>query len=262
MASIGKIATSAILLSPGVTNTLANLNFDFALLKVEEPKEYATFGTALSSRRRADAEAGASHKVARKLGGLFTGDLPEASHLLSASGHRVSESVENPRSNPKGTAADGRFAEHVDADGTTIYAATTSRENAITIHLLGCLLARMWTRHEAISLWSEVIKQRKLVLQKKSAHGGHSIKLRYSLPRLKCLGKNLRNWIVTHGMIFNITGERDIMLFPPLMFNITAKTSSTDSFPMGFLSDGDEKGGDVSNTKGISVRNQLDHTDS
>lgn len=167
MTSVSKIVSSALQISPEVTNTLANLNFDFTLLKVEAPKEYASFGTALSSYRKIDAESGTSHKVARKLGALFQDDLPDTPHLVAAYGRRVSEIAESPRTNPKGTAADGPFAKHVGADGTTIWAAATSGTNAIAVHLLACMLARIWNQEEAISVWSEFVDERKRVLRER-----------------------------------------------------------------------------------------------
>ncbi|KAL9623100.1 MAG: hypothetical protein Q9160_002614 [Pyrenula sp. 1 TL-2023] len=167
MTSIGKIISSAFQVSQEVTNTLATLNFDFTLLKVEAPKEYASFGMALSSQRRTEAESGTSHQVARKLGGLFQDDLPDTPHLVSAYGKRASEIAESPQSNPKGTAADGPFADHVGADGTTIWAAATSGKNAIAVHLLACMLARIWNQEEAISVWSEFVKEHKRILSER-----------------------------------------------------------------------------------------------
>jgi hypothetical protein len=43
--------------------SLANVNFDFALLKVSPPPEYKGLGLLLSSRRREAAEEGELHST-------------------------------------------------------------------------------------------------------------------------------------------------------------------------------------------------------
>ena len=51
------------------------------------------------------------------------------------------------------------------ADGTSIWAAATSGPAAVAVHLLACLLARMWSSPEATSIWSELVAERKALLQ-------------------------------------------------------------------------------------------------
>lgn len=58
-------------------------------------------------------------------------------------GRRVTEIAEMPSVNPKGSQSDGAFADHVGADRTTIWAAATSGQEVIAIHLLACMLARI-----------------------------------------------------------------------------------------------------------------------
>ena len=77
--------------------------------------------------------------------------IPDTPHVFQAYGRRATEIAEIPHLNPKGTSADGPFADHVGADGTTIWAAATSGKGAIAVHLLACLLARIWKAPEAIS---------------------------------------------------------------------------------------------------------------
>ncbi|KAK4695240.1 hypothetical protein P7C71_g2481, partial [Lecanoromycetidae sp. Uapishka_2] len=165
MTSIGKFLVAGVAATQESTLALANINFDFSLVKMEAPLEYRGLGTALSSKRRAEAEEGSTHITARKLGALFVDDLPNTPNLARAYGLRVSEIAENPKYNPKGSAADGPFAEHVGADGTSIWAAATSGRGALAVHLLACLLARVWSGPEAISIWSEIIAARKQLLQ-------------------------------------------------------------------------------------------------
>jgi len=143
------------------TLTLANLNFDFYLYKVEALKEYQGLGKTLSKHRREAAEIGSEHIFARKLGALFTQVLPSTPHLVSAYGLRASEIAKLPAVNPQGSRDDGIFKDWIGADATTIWAAATSGPGAIAVHLLACMLARLWPASEATAIWDEVIEGRK-----------------------------------------------------------------------------------------------------
>jgi hypothetical protein len=140
---------------------LLHLNFDFSLVKLESPPEFRCLGSSLSTRRRQAAEDGPIHATARKLGALFEEALPSTPHLFAAYGNRASEIAKSPEFNPKGTKADGPFAEHLGAEGTGIWAAATSGKGAIGVHLLACMLARVWTRPEALAIWREIVAERK-----------------------------------------------------------------------------------------------------
>lgn len=165
MTSIGKFLVAGVAATQESTLALANINFDFSLVKMEAPWEYRGLGTALSRKRKIEAEEGSTHITARKLGALFADDLPNTSGLARAYGLRVSQIAENPKFNPQGSAADGPFVEHVGADGTSIWAAATSGRGALAVHLLACLLARVWSGPEAISIRCEIIAARKQLLQ-------------------------------------------------------------------------------------------------
>lgn len=165
MASIGRFALAAASATQDTTLALASLNFDFSLVKLEAPVAYSRFGSALSTKRKREAENGSTHVTARKLGALFADEVPRIPNLSHAYGLRVSEIAENPKFNPRGSASDGPLADHVGADGTSIWAAATSGKGAMAVHLLACLLARVWTPAEAISIWSEIVAARKAVLQ-------------------------------------------------------------------------------------------------
>ncbi len=56
---------------------------------------------------------------------------------------------------------DGVFANHVGADGTSIWSAATSGPSAIAMHLLACMLARFLSHSEATSLLVELVAERK-----------------------------------------------------------------------------------------------------
>ena len=149
------------------TLALANLNFDFSLVRVDAPPEFRQLGANLSDRRRQEAESGTPHRTARKLGALFAGVLPSTPELTRAYGRRVSEISQSKQHNPKGNVRDGPFTAHIGADGTAIWAAATSGTNAIPILMLACLLARLWSGSEATALWVELVDQRRREIETK-----------------------------------------------------------------------------------------------
>lgn len=165
MSTIGRLAASLFSGTQETTLALAQINFDFSLYKVEAPKEFQQLGAALSSRRRRSAEEGSLHITARKLEALFRLLLPPTPNLVQAYGMRVSEISQLPSINPKGTKVDGIFMDHIGVDGTSIWAAATSGEGAVAVHLLACMLARLWSPAEATSIWAQIIEERKRELR-------------------------------------------------------------------------------------------------
>jgi hypothetical protein len=99
------------------------------------------------------------HRTARKLGALFGDLVPNSPALYKAYGTRVSEISKNTTVNPQ--ERKGIFARTIGADSTSIWAAVTSGTSAIAIHLLGCMLARIFTGPEATALWVELVEKRK-----------------------------------------------------------------------------------------------------
>lgn len=164
--SIGRVVPSAISGSYEATIALAAANFDFSLVKIEAPVEYQGLGLSLSNKRSNEAEDGQIHVTARKLGALFADTIPRTPELYHAYGLRASEIAKSEPDNPKGTKREGMFADHLGVDGTSIWAAATSGETAIALHLLACLLARMWSHAEAVSIWVEFIEERKRVISR------------------------------------------------------------------------------------------------
>ncbi|VUC27019.1 unnamed protein product [Clonostachys rosea] len=159
--SIQKIAPSAVALNQEANFGLATINFDFSVLKYEAPVQFRALGQELSPARRATAEEGTAHVTARKLEALFRQCLPSVTHLTGAYGSRASEIASNAKVNPKPSREYGLFADYVGIDGTSIWAAATSGAGAIAVHLLACMLARMWSRPEAIAIWAEIVAERK-----------------------------------------------------------------------------------------------------
>lgn len=168
MGSIGGLDLSLISAQQKLALGLAHINFDFSLVKIEAPVEYQTVGACLSKRRKQEAETGPLHIVARKLGALFASDIPPAPRLFRAYGERASKIAGNPAFNPVGSRRDGAFADHIGADGTSIWAAATSGDAAIAMHLLGCMLARIWGMPEATSILSEMVTARKAILKRQT----------------------------------------------------------------------------------------------
>ncbi|QKX55532.1 uncharacterized protein TRUGW13939_02626 [Talaromyces rugulosus] len=140
MASIGKCTLAAGVAMQETTLTLANINFDFAIVKFPAPLEFTGLGNSLLKKRKNEAEDGRFHR---------------------AYGQRASEIAEDPNFNPTGAQVDGPFKQFVGADGRSIWAAATSRQGALRVHLLACMLARMWSGPQAVSIWSELVAGRK-----------------------------------------------------------------------------------------------------
>lgn len=161
MAALGKMAASMFSVNNDNTLALGSLKLDFSLIKYEAPVEFSGLGAALSTRRRADAEDGLHHKTARRLAALFEQLVPSTPKLVTAYGLRSSEIIQTPGVNPKGSSKHGPFESFVGADGTAMWAAATSGVPALGIYLLACLLARAWDAKEAISIWVELVEQRR-----------------------------------------------------------------------------------------------------
>ncbi|KAI1365380.1 hypothetical protein F5Y08DRAFT_179766 [Xylaria arbuscula] len=159
--SLQKIATSIASATQETSIGLVNFNFDFALKKYEAPREFQTLGRELSHARVKAAEDGPLHITARKLGALFRQCLPSTPNLIKAYGTRASSIASDPKVNPKPSKSHGVLADHVGIDGASIWAAATSGAESIAVHLLACMLARMWSRSEAISIWAELVAERK-----------------------------------------------------------------------------------------------------
>lgn len=160
MSAIGNFTTALASISNEVTVAAAQFNVDFTLMKVEAPAEYQRLGTALSSKRRDQAENGQAHTTARKLGALFEHIIPHTPQLFAAYGQRASEIAESTSQTAVGS-HQGPFASHVGPDGTSIWAAATSGKRSLAIHLLACMLANVWKGPEATSVWVELVETRK-----------------------------------------------------------------------------------------------------
>jgi hypothetical protein len=61
--SISRLTAAAASATQETTFTLANLNLDFSLFKVEAPVEFRGLGACLSSKRKEEAEIGNIHST-------------------------------------------------------------------------------------------------------------------------------------------------------------------------------------------------------
>lgn len=165
MSSISRLTPAAISSTAEFTAALASINFDFSLYKIEAPKEFDGVGSSLSTIRRDEAENGMSHATARKLGALFESVLPPTPNLTRAYGQRASEISRASSVSPQTRSRYGVFSSQVGSDATSIWAAATSGSAAIAVHLLACLLAKMWDGPEATAIWVEIVQRRKEMIR-------------------------------------------------------------------------------------------------
>lgn len=174
------------------TVAFANFNLDFAIVKYAAPPEFHGLGLSLSPKRRREAEDGLSHTVARKLALLFCQDLPEIPNLIKAYGIRATKIAENPLINPKGTHLDGAFQDHVGVDGTSLWASATSGKGVVALHLLACMISRIWKRR-ATAIWAEMVTKRKAELQKRLEGDAFSLD-EVTASAIQLSREQLANW--------------------------------------------------------------------
>ncbi|KAG8161927.1 hypothetical protein KVR01_007692 [Diaporthe batatas] len=170
MASFGTIPNRLVQGTNENTFALASVNFDFSLVSLAAPTEFTGVGSCLNHSHRENAEHGALHRTARKLGALFEGVVPPAPRLISAYGKRASEIMRIPELNPTGEAEKhGPFAAFVGADAASIWAAATSGAPSIAVHLLGCLLARAFSDPaKSTSALAELVHERQREIKREA----------------------------------------------------------------------------------------------
>ncbi|TGJ81490.1 hypothetical protein E0Z10_g7272 [Xylaria hypoxylon] len=164
MANIGNLVAAGISARNENTLALANLNFDFSLVKIDAPKEFLQLGKTLSPWRRKNAEEGSTHRTARKLGALFEQVATPPEGLVTAYGRRASEISQALEARQAGKQL-GLFSDHAGADATVLWAAAVSGKTAIAVALLACMLARIWEAPKATSIWVELVEKRKEQIQ-------------------------------------------------------------------------------------------------
>ncbi|KAL2387547.1 hypothetical protein RJ035_004153, partial [Blastomyces gilchristii] len=151
------------LTAPTVETTLAfaNLNFAFSL---GGSKGISWSGNSCPAIVANPPRLGLRISPRGNFGALFAQVVPSIPKLEEEYGKRVSEIAGSSDINPQGLRSDGIFADYIGADGTPIWATATSGSPTISVHLLACMLARVWSAPEAISIWSELVAERKRAL--------------------------------------------------------------------------------------------------
>jgi hypothetical protein len=161
MSGLSRVVNAVASATSELTVAAVNLNINFALIKLEAPAEFQGLGDGLTLRRKQEAEVGSPHQVARLLGALFEDMLPPTPNLVKAYGTRASKVIDVAKSKFSSSQTDTAFEAHAGADGTSIWAAATSGSAALQIHLLTCMLVRVWNGPEATSILAEILKERK-----------------------------------------------------------------------------------------------------
>jgi hypothetical protein len=176
-----------------------------------------TLGLSLSPKRQSEAEDGPIHTVARKLAALFGENLPDTPNLIKAYGIRATEIAEDSATNPRGTPKDGAFQELIGADGTSIWAAATSGQGAIAMHLLACMLARIWSGPQATAIWMELVTTRKTLLQKR-LEGDQFRMEEVSAARIQLSRDQLAEWDASARYFASIS--KHLPVKPGILFNV------------------------------------------
>ncbi|KXX82410.1 hypothetical protein MMYC01_201361 [Madurella mycetomatis] len=208
---ISKFFASAVGVQNELSIAAANFNLDFTLVKLEAPEAFRGVSQSLTQKRREDAEDGTLHRTARKLGALFSGITPMAPDLLNAYGKRVSEICEEAhKANTKNRVKRHLLSDIFGTDSASLWAAATSGENAIAVHLLACLIARMFDSIRAVSIWVELVEERKRRIRTEIANEPDKLKAMtmdlaakqdISIRELGMWDNSCRSWIQTADTI-------------------------------------------------------------
>ncbi|KAL2069432.1 hypothetical protein VTL71DRAFT_14111 [Oculimacula yallundae] len=227
--SLSNLSMSMVTAKQETNLGLFNINIDFSLVKVDPPREFLQLGNEISASRRHTAEVGQPHITARKLGALFQQWLPRTPHLIRAYGTRASEIAASPDIKLKGDKAlYGLFAEHVGIDATSVWAAATSGPDAIAMHLLACVLARIWPRAEATAIWAQIVDERKKELEAVDTadplyHISRQLaRITVSREQLKEWDSSARAWIQTADQVMQVK-QTQLML---ILNNMTLPVNS------------------------------------
>jgi hypothetical protein len=91
------------------------------------------------------------------------------------------------------------FSKNVGIDGTSLWAAATSGPEALCVQLLACILARIWSPPQAISIWAEILDVRKAELHRQGMDIADVAALNSTVTReqLAELDASTRSWLQT-----------------------------------------------------------------
>lgn len=207
---ISKLIASTISIPNELSLAAANFNLDFTLVKLEAPIEFGAVQDSLSPFRRKEAEGGGLHRTARKLGALFQGIVSPSPALLSAYGTRVSQIADKQKIEPSERAKHGIFSYISGSDASSVWAAATSGENAILVHLLACMVAAIFDAPQAVALWMELIDRRKTELENTKEPGidygkaiafAMAVKQQFTRDELATWDNGARAWLQSANVV-------------------------------------------------------------
>lgn len=127
--------------------------------------------------------------------------IPSTPRLIDRYGSRASEITQLSENEEASNPIYGMFADQAGVDATSVWAAATSGPAAIAVHLLACMLARMFSGPEATSIWAELIDERKKVLatedEYKPGYLSTLLAAQISIPReqLAAWDNSARSWL-------------------------------------------------------------------
>jgi len=237
--AFSKLNPALVSVPQEVTVAAANFNLDFSLMKVEAPQEFLGVGDALSTRRRGEAEEGQTHITARKLGALFEALAPLVPHLYQAYGKRASAISSRSKIESHKGLNTGIFAPQVGPDGTSIWAAATSGPGAIAVHLLACMLAKIWKGHEATSLWVELADRRKQQINESTIENIATImasKQTFSRQQLASWDASARSWLQTADADRRLQQTQLMLIINNVRLPVNSKKDPYDSVPEAWRS--------------------------
>lgn len=136
-----------------------NMNLEITLVKVQVPREFNGLGSMISPKRKESAESGSFDRTARKLGALFEGSLPSIPELVKEYGTRVSEIAQSEKIKTKDPRSEELSSSLAGPDSPSLWAAVTSGEAAVSVHLLACMLARIFPDTVTTSIWVETVEK-------------------------------------------------------------------------------------------------------
>ncbi|KXX78284.1 hypothetical protein MMYC01_206494 [Madurella mycetomatis] len=102
---------------------------------------------------------------------LFEGVPPATPNLIKAYGMRATELAQQTSAQASLESLSWIFSAYRGIDATSLWAAATSRKAALPVHLLACLLARVWDGTKAVSLWFEIVAERRKEIMAKFDSG-------------------------------------------------------------------------------------------
>ncbi|KAM3075799.1 hypothetical protein ACMFMG_007926 [Clarireedia jacksonii] len=125
------------------------------------------------------------------------------------------------------------FAAYSGIDATSIWAAATSSKAALPVHLLSCMLARIFEASEATSIWIELVKERREDIAAKLA-GGES--LPFSLAAAACQQEisrsqlaewdsSARSWLRTADSLYELKQTQLRLALENISLSVNEKTA-------------------------------------